>query len=153
MVAAMLAPKRTTWFIIADGAKARLFESLAFREPWRLEHEWRDETARLPSRALENERPGRGRTIGSGSHYAVGGRSKHDEAEKAFVKTRAEFIVASFERYDQLVLAAPPGALGEFRKHLPAKVTAKLIGVFDKDLTNMPDQELQAYFVKQLERW
>lgn len=146
-------PKRRTWFFIADGAKARLFESSGFREPWRLKNEWREETARLPARDLESERPGRGHAIGSGGRYAIEKNSKHDAAESEFIRSKTEIINSSLEEYDQLVLAASPGVLGEMRKCLSVEVTAKFIGVFDKDLTNMPDQQLHAYFEKHLERW
>lgn len=149
----MLIPKRKTWFFVADGAKARLFESVGFREPWSLKKEWRDDDARLPARELENERPGRGHTIGSGGRYSITKRSKHDAAESAFAKAQTEFINSSLAEFDQLVLAAPPGVLGEIRKSLSTDVVAKFIGVFDKDLTNMPDQELHNYFLKRLERW
>jgi len=149
----MLIPKRRTWFFVADGAKARLFESLGFREPWNLKKEWRDDDARLPARDLEKERPGRGHTIGAGARYSIVKRSKHDAAESAFAKARIEFINSALEEFDQLVLAAPPAALGEIRKGLSADVIAKFIGVFDKDLTNMPDQELHEYFQRRLERW
>ena len=32
-------------------------------------------------------------------------------------------------------------------------MTAKLIGVYDKDLTNETEQDLHAYFLKKIERW
>ena len=149
----MLIPKRRTWFFVADGAKARLFESAGFREPWNLKKEWCDDNARLPARELENERPGRGHTVGSGGRYSIVKRSKHEAAESAFAKAQTEFINSSLAEFDQLVLVAPPGALGEIRKSLSTETTAKLIGVFGKDLTNMPDQELHGYFQKRLERW
>ncbi len=151
--AAMLTPNRRTWFFVADGAKARLFESRGFRERWTLKNEWRDNDARLPARALENERPSRGHTIGSGGRYSIEKHSKHDAAEGAFVKARTEFINASRDNYDQLVLAAPPRVLGAIRKELSVDIIPKFIGVFDKDLTNMPDQQLHEYFQKHLERW
>ena len=149
----MLTPKRMTWFFIADGAKARLFESFGYREPWSLRDEWRDDTARLPARALGNERPGRGHTIGSHSRYAMAKGSKHESAEGGFVKLRIDFINLSRDEFDQLVLAAPPGVLGAMRKGLLPEVCSKFTAVFDKDLTNMPDQQLLDYFKKHLERW
>ncbi len=107
----------------------------------------------MPARELESERPGRGHTIGAGTRYAIETRSEHDKAEETFVKARAKFVSSAIDDYDQLVLAASPKVLGIMRKALPADVTAKFIGVFDKDLTNMPDQELYQYFQKHLERW
>jgi protein required for attachment to host cells len=151
----MYRPKRKTWFMIADGAKARLFESLGPRERWELIHAWDDAAARMPTRELGDAPPVRGRNIGSGGRYAVEVKSEHDKAEASFIHECTKFLNSALldKSFDQLVLAAPPGALGEFRNCLSSDIISNFIGVFDKDLTNMPDQELFDYFKKHLVRW
>ena len=152
----MLTPKRITWFLVADGAKARLFESYGPKAPWDRKGEWSDAGARAPSRELGRDRPARGRTIGTGAPFAVEApASLHDKAEEAFLAARAEELnqANSNDDFDQLAIAAAPAALGHLRKKLAAEVTAKLIGLFDKDLTNMADQDLHVYFLDKLERW
>ena len=57
------------------------------------------------------------------------------------------------EKFDQLVIAAPPAALGLLRKKLPVDATSKLIGVYDKDLTNEAERDLHEYFLGKLEHW
>jgi len=151
----MLTPKRKTWFLIADGAKARLFESYGPKAEFALKDEWSDPDAHTPARELGRERPVRGRTIGTGAPYAVNVPSPHNKAEEVFLAARAQDINDAHKKdeYDQLTIAAPPAALGLLRKKLTSEVTAKLIGVFDKDLTNLTDHDLHTYFVDNLERW
>ncbi len=151
----MIHPDRTTWFMVADGTKARLFESSRRGDRWKLIKEWRDDAARAPSRELGDDRPTRGWKSGSGTRYSVDVPSEHDKAEEAFIQKRASFLnsAATDGAYDQLVLTAPPAALGIFRKRLSPEATAKYIAVLDKDLTNMPDHELYEYFNNNIERW
>ena len=148
-------PKRTTWFLVADSAKARVIESSGPQGEWTLVDEWSDADARTPSRDLGRDRPSRGRTIGTGEPFAIEGVSEHDKAGEAFLAERAADINAAHMdgKFDQLVIAAAPAALGFLRKKLQTEVTGKLISVFDKDLTNETERDLQAYFLEKLERW
>ncbi|MAW80419.1 MAG: hypothetical protein CMI63_09280 [Parvularcula sp.] len=151
----MKLPKRTTWFLIADSAKARIFESSGPGGTWALVEETADEDARKPSRDLGRDRLPRGRAIGAGAPFSVTESDDHEKAGQEFLLARVQDIVEAEkkERFDQLVVAAPPAALGVIRKKLPAETTAKLIGVYDKDLTNETERELHDYFLEKLERW
>ncbi len=148
-------PKRRTWFLIADGAKARLFESKGPKARLTLKCDWSNPNARMMARDLGRERPVRGRTIGTGAPYAVDAPSPHEKAETAFVAARAVDINEGHKKgaFDQLIIAAPPSALGLLRKNLTPEVAAKMVGAFDKDLTNYSDRDLHAYFLDNLERW
>ncbi len=151
----MFEPERITWFMVADGAKARLFESKGRKLGWKLVDEWCDADARTPSRELGEDRPKRGRKSGSGGRFAVDVLSEHEKAEEAFIHERAKFLnrAEATGKFDQLVLTAPPSALGAFRKRLSADAAGKYILVLDKDLTNTPPKELYEYFKGNVERW
>ena len=151
----MKLPKRTTWFLIADSAKARIFESSGTHGTWTLVEETADEDARKPSRDLGRDRPARGHTIGTGAPFAVETSSEHEKAGQEFLSARVQGLVEAEkkERFDQLVVAAPPSALGVLRKKMPSETTAKLIGVYDKDLTNETERDLHEYFLDKLEHW
>ncbi|MEZ5892670.1 MAG: host attachment protein [Parvularculaceae bacterium] len=148
-------PKRTTWFLIADSAKARVIKSSGPGGSWERISEWADEDARTPSHELGLDRPPRGRNIGTGQPFAIEGGSLHDKAGEAFLAARAKDLELASHKgeFDQLVVAAAPAALGLLRKKLPADVTAKLVGVFDKDMTNETDRDLHGYFADKLEKW
>ncbi len=120
-----------------------------------LVEEWRDNPARSPTRDLGDNRPTRGRKSGSGARFAVDAQNEHEKAEESFVATLASFLNTSAlnGKYDQLVVAATPSALGILRKQLSSDTIAKQTAVFDKDLTNMPEKELREYFQDNIERW
>jgi len=48
------------------------------------------------------------------------------------------------ERFDRLVLVAPPAFLGDLRQELPKDLKAKVTDEITSDLTNAPEQQLQA---------
>ncbi len=152
----MRTPKRKTWFLVADGAKARLFESYGPNAAFTMQEEWRNDEARTPDRDLRRAPPVRGRTIGTGAPFAIASRSSpHVKAEETFLAARTQSINGAHKKraFDQLVICAPPAALGILRKRLATEVNAAIIGVIGKDLTNTTEADLQAYFVEKLERW
>jgi protein required for attachment to host cells len=65
------------------------------------------------------------------------------EKEK-FVRLVGDQINAAAGRneFDELLLVAPPRALGELRDALDAAAQAKLVGMLEKDLVKTPDSEL-----------
>ena len=61
----------------------------------------------------------------------------HQLAEVRFAAEAAEMLrkQALVNRFDCLLLIAPPKTLGELRKHYHKEVEARLLGEIDKDLT------------------
>ncbi len=151
----MLTPRRTTWFLIADGSRMRLFESFGSKKPWTLIDTDEVRNARKTARELGSERPGRGRKTGSGARFAMGAPTLDEDLEDDFLRALAAELNAANKdrRFDQLVLALPPRALGEIRKKLAPEVTQKFIGVFDKELTQLSENDLFAYFKERLTKW
>lgn len=151
----MLTAQRTTWFLIADGSQMRLYESKSIKELWTLIDSDDQRSALKPSHKLGRERPGRGRKIGSDSRFAVKGPEPHEKMESAFLVGLATRLNAAArdETFDQLVVAAPPQSLGILRAKFDPQLTARCIGFFDKDLTNMPETDLFEYLKERLSRW
>lgn len=146
---------RSTWFLFADNAKARLYASRGFMKGWTLAEEWDSADARKPDRELGTAAPTRGHKIGSGGRYSVNETSEHDQAGEAFVTDVARFLndAAVAGKFDQLVMSAPARALSTLRRCLRPEVTQKYIAVWDKDLTNMMETDLLAYCRARLDRW
>lgn len=151
----MYKPQRTTWFLVADGSRMRLFESKGVKEPWDMIDCQEADDARKFSREIGRERPGRGRKSGPNARYAMNGAEPHEKLENEFIGGLAGILnkAAEEDKFDQLVIAAPPKALGALRAKLQPQLTAKYIGVFDKDLTNISEKDLFEYFQERLVRW
>lgn len=147
--------ERKTWFFIADGFRMHLFETPGFNEKWRLIETREVEVTEKLSHNIGRERPGRGRKIGSDARFAVSGIDHHEKLEKDFLIELAAMLnkAANEDQFDQIVLAAPPRALGILRPKLHPALLAKSIGVFDKDLTQFSENDLVDYFKERLVRW
>jgi protein required for attachment to host cells len=139
----MITPKKTTWVLVADGARARI---LANEGPKTglvpVPGTARDEP--VPKSAeLGSDRPGRSFATnrvggGDGSRSAMEPRVDwHEFQEQKFAKKMAAILdaAATHAEFDHLVLVAPPKTLGDLRASLNDHTRAKVSGELAKDLT------------------
>jgi protein required for attachment to host cells len=145
----MLTPKKTTWVLVADGARARI---LANEGP-------KTGLVPVPGTARNNpipkttelgsDRPGRSfASTGDGSRSAMEPRVDWHEFEKLkFAKQIASLLdtAASDGDFDNLVLVAPAVTLGELRASLNDHTRAKVSGELAKDLTKHPLADLPSH--------
>jgi protein required for attachment to host cells len=140
----------TTWILVADGAKARVLarhgshgpleaaSNLCFAEP----------EARLPTRDVGADRPGRVHESANAARHAMEPRVDwHRFAKEQFARGIATALEAAAQNnlYEELILVAPPQALGDLRQALGRHTKALVTGEIAKDLTNLPDHELPAH--------
>lgn len=134
-----------TWFLLADGRRAKLFveprrgADLQARQDWTLEiseDELYDPQDR-PPRSFDR--------AGAGRHAMDKGRSLHEQEEENFLKRLAERVSAAAKQqnFDHLVLAAPPRALGALRRQLPDSVRARIRAETDKDILDEDSTRLR----------
>ena len=74
-------------------------------------------------------------------------RDLHEAAKEDFIRTVADTLAADLkdEKFDELVLVAPPGVIAELKGSL-SKPTAKVVvKELHKDLTKVPDHELTGH--------
>lgn len=132
-----------TWFLLADGRRARLLvqqrrgASLQARDDWEMEI-GEDELYEIqdrPPRSFDR--------VGAGRHAMDKGRNLHEVEEEKFLKRVAGRVVEAQKQkqFQNLVIAAPPRALGTLRSELPAAVHAHIRAEAPKDLIGeAPDQ-------------
>jgi protein required for attachment to host cells len=137
---------RTTWFILADGAKARILQRRA-SEPRNFTVIVDEESgeALSPSRELATDRPGRSYESANPSRHAVQWKTDpHEAAKSHFEQKIANLVNRAAEQglFDALVLVAPPRVLGDVRKALGAQAKERLIFEEGKDLLNLPEHIL-----------
>lgn len=126
----------STWFLLADGRRARVL----------VETKRGAALAAPPDLAMEisedelydvQDRPPRSfDRVGAGRHAMDKGRSLHEQEEEKFLKRVAETVgeAEKHKRFDHLVIAAPPRALGILREKLPASARARIRAETPKDL-------------------
>src|SRR5258708_5520972 len=133
----------TTWYVIADGAHARVvarrdgrFETVTALD---------SATAHLRAGDLGSDRPGRVSESSNTAHHAIEPRSdRHQRSKTDFAHLLASQVTeaARQHEFDHLVLVAPPKILHEIKEHLDGTIAVKLVAELAKDLTKLPGDEL-----------
>ena len=137
-----------SWIVVADGAKARIFENhgpgkgLSARPKEEMHH------ALPPSRDIDADRPGRSYDrMGPGRHAMEPPTDAHREEKRRFADELAHHLNAAAQNgsFDRLILVAAPKTLGDLRQALGKDAAAKLDGELSKDLTQIPDHDLPGH--------
>ena len=135
------------WIVIADGAQANVVEYHGKHAHLTLVENGRFEQPNLASRDIASDNQGQ-TSVGRGSNVAHGAMESssdpHEYEEFRFVGEVSQFLNDQVNRYDKIVLVAAPKALGTLRKQISRNVEAKVCLEINKDLTNMPLDDVQA---------
>lgn len=130
----------STWLVTFDGASARLFS--VTRNPTRLREV---ESLSGPKRPELSSRPGRVHESVGERRSAMEPRSDPERLlEEEFVSELAARLarLAAEGRFDRLIVAGAPRALGCFRKAAPDSLRERILYEAPKDLTNTPAQDI-----------
>lgn len=138
-----------TWIVVADGARARLFEQL---RPGAAVVERESFARRAPPAAQARDRlPRTHDRTGPARHAIEPRQTPHEAAERAFLDEVGKEIArhALARAFTRLVLCAPPKAMGELRQKLPRKLRAETDAVL-KDIVDRPQAEIIALLQAEL---
>jgi protein required for attachment to host cells len=134
-----------TWILIADDGSARVVSSAGKESALLPVDDLRLQGHPLPDRELGADRPGRSfdRT-GEGRHGMEPRTDPHLVEEERFARKIVTVLdqAARRQRFDRLVLVAPPKLMGMLRGLLPPNLMDKVGGELTKDLTKIPSHEL-----------
>jgi protein required for attachment to host cells len=137
----------TTWFVAADGGRARIFEIIDperhLREIESLDHP----EGRAHNRDLKSDAQGRYFSHGRGprAHSATRQVTPVQHEAELFAKTLARRLdkALSERRYDKLYLIAPPEFLGLLRENLGKKTRQATAEEIGKDLSRLAVGDLE----------
>jgi protein required for attachment to host cells len=136
---------RRIWVLIADGSRARILEQIGKGAPLSEVAGSRIETHVPPSRDIVSDKQGSTMVSGGARRHAYTPHTDpHREAKRDFLQgiaARLEKDVAA-DAFDDLVLVAPPQALGDLRSALSPHVASRVVREVTKDLTKVPDHEI-----------
>lgn len=144
----MLYKKKTTWVVVADGARSAVYVNNGRDTGLRMLSEVESDGGRQPTRDLGVGKPGRGFSPGAARHAFDNPVDWHRQEKRLFARDVARGINKAAEQnaFDRLVIAAPAKIMGELRGALNPGARKKLKGELTKDLTNTPPPELPDYF-------
>jgi len=125
-----MTPDARTLVVVADGHRARLLEQPRIDGPLHDRPEWLS--------GLKEHHP---HSHGPVPHEG----DPHDLAERAFVKDLAQRLegVAREQPFDQMILIAPPRALGHLRDALSPSLAQKVIGSNPHERVDAPIMTLE----------
>ncbi len=139
----------TTWIVAADESRARVLQ-VARPEQRLLEIEdMLNPEGRLQDRDLQSDAEPRfsGRT-GSGPASDPEAEGAVEHSAKLFAKEVGRYLekARTEQRFDELVLVAPPKFLGALRQELDKEVKKLVVDELPKDLSWFSARELETYF-------
>jgi protein required for attachment to host cells len=136
-----------TWILVAHDAGARFFENDGPGRGLELVEEVDHPEGRERDRQFDADRPGRSfRKNAADPRRAAMSRSEsaHDRAVSDFARAMARRLqhARTENRYDRLVLVAPPRFLGLLRSALDGPTAQLVTASLDKDLASHKESEL-----------
>jgi len=135
----------TTWILIADGARARIFANHGPGKGIEVVEGATFEGDHRPDHEIGSDKPGRSfESVGETRHAIQPHHDPHRELKRAFSERLAAMLEERLaaKAYDRVVLVAPPVTLGDLRAALSEHVRAAVYAELDKDLTKTPMAEL-----------
>ncbi|GHA15982.1 hypothetical protein GCM10007989_08660 [Devosia pacifica] len=140
--------KTVTWVLVADGGQARVLENTGPNKGLQQVRGHEFSIPAMQSKDIMADRPGRSFSSAGPGRSAMEPRTdpvEHREAE--FVKSMAEMLEKSKQQgaFDRLIIAAAPIALGTIRKALGPESKKAVIAELDKDLTNLPTEQMSKH--------
>jgi len=141
---------KVTWIVIADGNQAKVFEHDGPGKGLRALKDLQFEQEPLKASDIMADKPGRSfASAGPGSRSSMEYSSDPVALrERKFVEKLANVLneKQSQGKFDRLVIAAAPAALGDIRPALSDQVKETILAEMPKDLTNIPVPKLAAHF-------
>jgi protein required for attachment to host cells len=136
-----------TWILVAHDAGARVFENRGPGKGLDLLEMIEHPEGRERNRDIKSDRPGRSFRKDSGDPRRAsmsGSESPHERAVSDFARALAAKLrhARTENRYDRLVLVAPPRFLGLLRSTLDGPTAQLVVGSIHKDLASSQEAEL-----------
>jgi protein required for attachment to host cells len=140
--------KATTWVLVSDASRARLFRvGAAEAAPWQTLLEVDHPEGRAHGRETTTDRPGRfALDFGKGfQNQAVPRTTPHQREAERFASTLAGALERGLAEgaYQALVVVAPPYFLGLLREAMSSEVSKHIVGSLHKDYTHLDGRALR----------
>ena len=142
---------RRTWVLVADGKHGRILTQTGARNHLEAMAGGTFERAMHKTREHGIDGPGRVRERAGCAHHGMAARADWQRAEKCdFARELSAQLEsdARQDRFDRLVLVAPPRTLGELRAMLGPCARGRLAGDLDNDLTGATPDDIEARLVE-----
>lgn len=137
-----------TWILIADGHKAKVFETHGPNSDLLAVADMMVETELPPNRDIQDDRPGRSFESSGPTRHAMESRTDpHRELKRELARLVSDRLDTALKgrRFDRLCIVAPPATLGDLRQALSQDLKQRIVAELPKDLVNVPHQDLPSH--------
>jgi protein required for attachment to host cells len=136
-----------TWVVTADSTSANVFEILKIGGDFRPITEFKHAEGQMKGSDLASDRPGRAFDSGGTGRHAMAPQVdlKAHEAD-VFAREVCEFIdnARVKNRFERLVVVAPPDFLGRLRQHISPEANKLVTESLAKNLLGCDGKEIRA---------
>jgi protein required for attachment to host cells len=146
-----MSKRPVTWYVLTDGSRSRILTRRMEGPGYDVVDDSTSTAARVPTREIISDKPGRVHESANSAHHAVEPRhDPHRERKAEFARELADRLnqAASAGEFDALVLYAAPRTLATLRSTLDDTVHRKIKAEIPKDLTKVPLGELPQHFAE-----
>ncbi len=143
----------STWILVADAARARLFASDRPGGPWSVVSCLTNPDGKAPGRHATTERAPRVmESVGTARHAIEPHTTLRDKSTDRFAHMLRQELErgASEHRYEHLVLVAPPHFLGALHGILDKALRDRVSGELHNDFTALDDLEVRERVLHEL---
>jgi len=137
--------KSGAWALIADGRKALFLRNSGDTKAYDLRVVWHRTMENPANHEQGSGRPDRANPGPGGRKSAIEPTDWHQMAEDRFALEVAGILNKAHAdgAFEEVVIVAPPAALGELRDHLSAKAAGAVIAQIAKTLTDHPIDKIE----------
>ncbi|TFH49551.1 MAG: host attachment protein [Lysobacterales bacterium] len=138
---------KTTWIVVAESARARIFARSGSKGKLREITDLAHPESRLHDRELTSDLPGRTSDSHGRRHSMEQASDPHEHEADTFAVEVARCIDRGQREggFDSLVLMAPPKFLGQLRTELSDSARGALVAELDKNLVEVDKKTLERH--------
>jgi len=139
--------KQGDWVVVCDGAKALVLENVGDEKFLNLKTKQVFEQPDLATREVGTDQPGRAFASVGNVRSAMDQTDWHEQSEKVFLEQLAARLDHAVKdgAIRNLILIAPPRALGVLRRSYSHDLKNVLRAEVDKDLVKLPVHEIERH--------
>ncbi len=137
------------WVVVADSSRARIFQTAGNMERLQEVQDLLNPEGRLDDADLRHD--AKGRLYGKGEHHQAHTtepnvtKESHDAEKFSREISRVLADACDAQRFDSLVVVAPPDFLGRLRRALPERVERCVSRQLDREISHWDSAQVGAY--------
>jgi len=134
-----------TWILVCNGTHAMVMRNFGPSKGIELVPGLQFEGGELPESSMFSDRPGRTfDSHGQGRHIKESPSDPKREAKFQFAQNISDCLhkELSENKFDRLIVIAPPLMLGDLRKMFSKQLCSRIIGEIHKDLTHSDSENI-----------